>query len=122
MKQTVTINEMLMNKDTVILKLIETGPWTENRFDLEFERFQERIYNCVLYATGGHLSERNPKTIGKKVIIRVECTDLPMEDISVALKGIDETFSEGGDNYEYLRDNLNISSVEFETYERNKIV
>lgn len=120
MKQTVTINETLMNHDTVILKIIETGPWTENRFDLEYERFQERVYNTVLYATEGHLLEKNLKSKGKKIIVRVECSELPVEEITKALKGINETFLEGGDNHPYLNENKNVSGVKFEAFERTK--
>lgn len=43
-----------------------------------------------------------------------------MHDITVSLIGIDETFSEGGKNYEYLKEQANLSSLEFEAYERNK--
>lgn len=120
MKQTVTINETLMNHDTVILKIIENGPWTENRFDLEYERFQERVYNTVLYASEGYLFRKTPKAKGKKIIVRVECSKLPMEDITEALKGINETFLKGGDNHPYLIENENISGVEFEAFESKK--
>lgn len=120
MKQTVTINETLMNHDTVILKIIENGPWTENRFDLEYERFQERVYNTVLYATEGYLLNKNPETKGKKIIVRVEYSDLPIADISEALKGINETFLKGGDNHPYLMENKNVSEVEFEAFERTE--
>ncbi|MDQ8183418.1 hypothetical protein [Pelagicoccus sp. SDUM812005] len=120
MKPTVTINETLMNHDTVILKIIEYGPWTENRFDLEYERFQERVYNTVLYATEGYLLKKEPKAKGKKVIVRVECSDLPMEEVTEALNGIDATFQKGGDNHSYLVENENISGLEFETFDRQK--
>lgn len=60
--------------------LVEAGPWSPP-FQKHLERFQERLYGCVDAIIDGQLAERFPETEGCKVVVQVDCYDLPEAEV-----------------------------------------
>jgi hypothetical protein len=68
------------DKDAWLLVLVEQGPW---RGDVEerLRRLQDRLYGCLEAALDGQVAERFPETANKKPIIRVDCYNVPRDDV-----------------------------------------
>ena len=60
--------------------LVEQGPWKGDS-ELELRRIQDRLYGCIDAAIDGKLAEQFPETIGKLVLIQLDCYDLPEIEI-----------------------------------------
>lgn len=58
------------------LVLVEEGPWLTPD-DNELRRIQERLYGCVDAILDGHLAGAFPATLGKSVVVQLDCYGLP---------------------------------------------
>lgn len=117
MKEKVTISQILENASSVMLILKESGPWADAIFDREYARLQNRVYNSVIFAADGYLAKHHPRTKGKRVIIKVEISNLPKDEIDYALTEIKKLCSPGGENHQYICDSEYISDIDFECTE-----
>ena len=61
--------------------LVEEGPWI-GRVDIELRRIQDRLYGCLDAALDGQLAAKFPESIGKRVIIRLDCYNVPVDDVA----------------------------------------
>jgi hypothetical protein len=61
--------------------LVEQGPWNGS-IDDQLRRVQERLYGCVDAALEGQLAQQFPESTGKKIVIQLDCYDLPQYEIS----------------------------------------
>ncbi len=63
------------------LVLVEEGPW-EHSIETELRRVQERLYGCLDAALDGQLAEQFPSTRGKRVVIQLDCYNVPQADVN----------------------------------------
>lgn len=61
--------------------LVEEGPWV-GPIEAQLRRVQERLYDCIDAALDGKLAEKFPESSGKKVVIQLDCYNLPREEVS----------------------------------------
>lgn len=60
--------------------LVESGPW-HGSMDSHLRNLQERLYGCVDAALDGQLAEQFPESVGKSVVIQLDCYDLPKDEV-----------------------------------------
>ncbi len=60
--------------------LVEQGPWPGS-IDDQLRRIQDRMYGCVDAALDGQLAERFPESKGKDIVIRLDCYNVPREEV-----------------------------------------
>lgn len=72
------------------LVLVEEGPWLTSEYD-ELKRIQDRLYGCLDAVLDGHLFEAHPETLGKNIVVQLDCYDLPRAEV----EGFFERFSTG---------------------------
>jgi len=70
--------------------LVESGPWSGS-IDSHLSRLQERLYGCVDAALGGQLAEKFPESLGKQIVIDLECFNLPRDEV----RAFFERFADG---------------------------
>ena len=56
------------------------GPWMDSKED-HLRALQERIYGCLNAALDGKLAEQFPQSVGKTVVVRVDCYDVPQNEV-----------------------------------------
>jgi hypothetical protein len=61
--------------------LVEEGPWRGPVED-QLRRVQERLYGCLDAALEGQLAEKFPESSGKKIIIQLDCYNLPRGEVA----------------------------------------
>jgi hypothetical protein len=61
--------------------LVEEGLWAGDIND-QLRRVQERLYGCVDGAIYGKLAERFPESNGKKIIVQLDCYNLPKSAVA----------------------------------------
>lgn len=62
------------------LVLVEEEPWLDP-IDVELRRIQDRLYDCLDVILDGHLTERFPEALGKRVVVQLDCYDLRREKV-----------------------------------------
>ena len=77
-------------QDACLLVLVEQGPWT-GPVDDHLGALQDRLYGCLEAALDGQVAEAFPRAANKKIIVRIDCYNVPREDVD----GFVERFSEG---------------------------
>lgn len=60
--------------------LVEQGPWQPPIED-QLRRIQNRMYGCVDAALDGGLAEKFPESRGKRVVVQLDCYDVPKEEV-----------------------------------------
>lgn len=60
--------------------LVEEGPWN-GPLEAELRRLQGRMYGCLDAALDGQLADVFPKSLGRRVVIQLDCYDLPRADV-----------------------------------------
>lgn len=66
-------------RDACLMVLVE-GPWTGPTED-QLRALQDRMYGCLEAALEGHLAQQFPEAMGKTVILRIDCYDVPREEV-----------------------------------------
>lgn len=66
-------------RDACLMVLVE-GPWTAATED-HLRSLQERMYGCLEAALDGQLTAQFPKAKGKPLVVRVDCYDVPRDDV-----------------------------------------
>lgn len=61
--------------------LVEEGPWAESEIELNLRRVQDRLYGCLDAALDGELAKLYPESIGKSVLIRLDCYNVPESEM-----------------------------------------
>ena len=81
--QTTVVEFIAKSEDTDEWKmvLVEEGPWIDS-IDMQLRRLQERLYNCVDAALDGQLAEKFPDSVGKKIVIQLDCYNLPRAEVA----------------------------------------
>lgn len=60
--------------------LVEEGPWA-GPIDDQLRRIQGRIYDCIDAALDGQLMEKFPESKGKRVVIQLDCYNVPKAEV-----------------------------------------
>jgi hypothetical protein len=60
--------------------LVEEGPWSGSIAD-RLRRIQERMYGCIDAALDGQLAARFPDSKGKRVIVQLDCYNVPRVEV-----------------------------------------
>lgn len=60
--------------------LVEEGPWADS-IDDQLRRLQERMYGCIDAALDGQLAESFPESKGKRVIVHLDCYNVPRAEV-----------------------------------------
>jgi hypothetical protein len=82
MNHKVVVDLVMMQPDgRFVLCLVEEGPWSEEQVVAELRRVQDRLYNCISVAVDGHLAKTYPNSVGRGVVIRLDCYDTPKEPV-----------------------------------------
>jgi len=69
--------------------LVEEGPWSNPEEQLR--RVQDRLFGCIDAAIDGQLVEKFPESMGKDIIIELDCYNIPQSDV----RDFFESFSAG---------------------------
>ena len=64
-----------------VLYMVEVGPWREEQVVAELRRVQDRLYKFISVAVDGHLAKTYPDSVGRGVVIRLDCYDTPKEPV-----------------------------------------
>lgn len=59
--------------------LVEQGPWLD--IEAGLKQLQDRLYGCLDAALDGQLADKFPASSGQEITLRVDCYDLPQEQI-----------------------------------------
>lgn len=60
--------------------LVEEGPWPGS-IDDQLRRIQERMYGCIDAALDGQLAESFPDSKGKRIIVQLDCYNVPRAEV-----------------------------------------
>jgi len=92
--------------------LVETGPW-QGPLDDHLRALQDRLYDCIDAALDGQLEGKFPESKGKRLVVQVDCYNIPRD----AVEPFFDEFSTGvftaGDYQDATRKNPYVSSIEF---------
>ena len=101
------------SEDEWLMVLVEEGQWAQP-FEARLRMIQERLYGCIDAAIDGQLAAQFPETLGKRIVVRLDCYDAPEPEVS----GFFERFSEGAlTSPEYRRaltDSTYVSDLQFQ--------
>lgn len=77
----VMVNFIAFNeaRDTCEMVLVE-GPWDSDIED-HMRSLQDRMFGCLSAALDGHLAAQFPEAKGLNVLIRVDCYDVPHDEV-----------------------------------------
>ncbi|MDX9874758.1 MAG: hypothetical protein RBS88_07585 [Spongiibacteraceae bacterium] len=93
--------------------LVEEGPW-HGQIDDQLRRIQGRMYGCIDAALDGQLAEDFPESKGRRVVIQLDCYNVPRDEV----EGFFSRFSEGVfelEDYRHaLESNAFVKDIEFE--------
>lgn len=93
--------------------LVEEGPWAGS-IDTQLRRVQDRLYGVVDAALDGQLAEKFPESKSKKIVIQLDCYNLPEAEV----KGFFDKFSKGifetTDYHQALKDSQFVKGISFE--------
>ena len=95
---TVTIDFVAFDdeRDECLLVLVEQGPWPGTVED-HLRKLQERLYGCLEAALDGKIAERFPRSANMNLVIRVDCYDVPRDDVDAFMKMFSEAVLEMAD-------------------------
>lgn len=93
--------------------LVESGPW-RGSLDMHLRSLQDRLYGCVDAALDGQLARQFPESLGKSVVIQLDCYNLPTHEVQAFFT----TFAEGifsiGDYRVALAESPFVNSISFD--------
>ncbi|MGH1556991.1 DUF6572 domain-containing protein [Caulobacter segnis] len=77
----VTVNFIAFDKarDAYLMVLVEEN-WTREAED-HLRALQDRMFGCLEAALDGQLAEQFPESIGKTIVVRIDCYDVPQREV-----------------------------------------
>jgi len=72
-------------RDACLLVLVEQGPW-RGPLEEHLRTLQGKLYDYLEAALDGSVAARFPKAANKKVIVRLDCYDLPTDEVDGFMK------------------------------------
>ena len=61
--------------------IVEEGPWRD-AVEVQLGRVQDRLYGCIDAALDGQLASKYPESQGKKIVIQLDCYNLPRDEVA----------------------------------------
>ena len=93
--------------------LVEEGPWLGPVAD-QLHRIQERLYACIDAAIDGHLAEKFPESKGKNIVLRLDCYNLPRDEVAEFFNKFSSGVFLMRDYAKSLRESKNVRKFRFE--------
>lgn len=93
--------------------LVEEGPWGRP-LDRQLRRLQERLYGCVDAALDGKFAEQFPDSKGKRVVVRLDCYNLPRDEVEAFFNRFSTGVMSLADYREALDGSTFVSELAFE--------
>lgn len=93
--------------------LVEQGPWQGAVTDALL-RIQDRLYDCVDAVLDGQLAEKLPESKGGTITIRLDCYNVPGEEVAKFFKSFSEGIFETPDYRKARTDSVFVRDVRFE--------
>jgi hypothetical protein len=103
-----------------VLYMVEVGPWSEEQVVPELRRIQDRLYKFISVAVDGHLAKTYPDSVGRGVVIRLDCYDTPEEPVAEFFAKFVAYNRNREDLAAYIKAKGFISGLEFE-YSRDTL-
>src|SRR5688572_30677959 len=99
--------------DQWLMVLVEEGPWPAP-LDSELRRIQDRLYGSVDAALDGLLANDFPESLGKDILIRLDCYDLPEAEVGAFFDRFSDGVFLSEDYKEALQQSRFVKSISFE--------
>jgi hypothetical protein len=93
--------------------LVEVGPWSTST-EAQLKRIQERLYGCIDAALDGKLAEEFPESNGKKIVIQLDCYNVPVPQTAEFFERFSNGVFSTGDYREALKKSPIVKGVSFE--------
>lgn len=93
--------------------LVEEGPWS-NAIETQLRRVQERLYECIDAALDGQLAEKFPESSGKKIVVQLDCYNLPRDEVAEFFDKFSEGVFSTADYEKALQQNKFVKGISFE--------
>ena len=77
----VTVNFIAFDRarEACLMVLVEEN-WTRETED-QLRILQDRMFGCLEAALDGKLAEQFPESVGKTIVVRIDCYDVPWREI-----------------------------------------
>lgn len=98
--------------DEWLMVLVEQDPWS-NDVEGELRRLQKRLYDCLDAIFDGKLAKKFPEIVGKDILIRLDCYNLPRTDVASFIDRFSAGIFAGGDYKAELMKKAFVRSVTF---------
>ena len=92
--------------------LVEAGPWN-GPLDEHLRTLQSRLYDYIDVAIEGKLAERFPEATGKRVVIQVDCYNIPRSSVEPFFNEFSSRVFSIGDYKDAVEKTRYVSSIEF---------
>ena len=92
--------------------LVEEGPWNES-VENELRRIQDRLYGAIDAAVEGRLAEQFPDSLGKRIVIQLDCYDGPANEVAEFFDRFSSGVLETEDYKKALSGNRFVSGIAF---------
>ncbi len=103
------------SEDEWLMVLVEEGQWSQP-LEGRLRQIQERLYASLDAAIDGQLAEQFPETLGKRIVVRLDCYDAPEREVSDFF----ERFSKGAmmtpEYSQSLAESTYVSDIGFELH------
>ncbi|TXH05499.1 MAG: hypothetical protein E6R07_01435 [Nevskiaceae bacterium] len=93
--------------------LVEEGPW-KGAIQTQLRRVQERLYGCLDAALDGQLAEKFPESNGKRVVIQLDCYNLPRDKVAEFFNNFSSGVLEMPDYQQALKESSFVKGISFE--------
>jgi hypothetical protein len=93
--------------------LVESGPWSEE-IASHLRCLQDRLYGCIDAALDGQLAEKFPESLGKNIVIQLDCYNLPRHEVQEFFKRFADGVLSVADYKEAIAKNRFVRQISFE--------
>ena len=92
--------------------LVEEGPWSQST-EIDLRRIQDRLYGALDAALEGKLAEQFPESLGKKIVIQLDCYNSPSDEIAAFFERFSKGVLQTTDYKKALIGNPYVSGIDF---------
>jgi hypothetical protein len=94
------------------LVLVEEGPWSKDILEDQLKRVQGRLYGSVDAALDGQVADRFPESLGKKIVIQLDCYNLPRAEVEEFFARFSKGALQGPDYQKALRNSKFVRGIQ----------
>lgn len=112
----VTIDLVTEHPETgdFVMVAVEEGPWSPEEVLTQLQRLQDRLYDFVDAAIDGYLAAEFPESKGRNVTIRLDCYNIPEEQVAPFFRRFEEKIEQSEEVNEVIRSLSNVSRLRLE--------